>query len=114
MSFATLAGVIERDSILSGNVLRLVNSALYGRRGTVSSVRAALSVLGLAKLRNFLLGLSVSRLWAKIKTPAGWSMSRFNDHAVAVALLADGFVQEAKVDYPEGAFVAGLLHDLAG
>lgn len=112
VSFAKLAGVIERDTVLSGNVLRLVNSALYGRRGTVSSVRAAVSILGLTKLRNFLLGLSVAKLWAKVKTPAGWSMSRFNDHAVSVALLADGIVQKTRVDYPEGAFVAGLLHDL--
>lgn len=112
VSFATLAGVIERDSVLSGNVLRLVNSALYGRRGTVSSVRAAVSILGLTKLRNFLLGLSVSKMWAKVKTPASWSMSRFNDHGVAVALLSDGIVQKTRTDYPEGAFIAGLLHDL--
>jgi HD-like signal output (HDOD) protein len=112
VSFAKLAGVIERDTVLSGNVLRLVNSALYGRRGTVSSVRAAVSILGLAKLRNLLLGLSVAQMWAKVKTPAGWSMARFNDHAVATGLLADGIVQKTRVDYPEGAFVAGLLHDL--
>jgi len=112
VSFAKLAGVIERDTVLSGNVLRLVNSALYGRRGTVSSVRAAVSILGITKLRNYLLGQSVSKLWATVKTPAGWSMSRFNDHAVAVGLTADLMVQKASVDYPEGAFVGGLLHDL--
>ncbi len=112
VSFAKLAGVIERDSVLSGNVLRLVNSALYGRRGTVSSVGAALSILGIAKLRNYLLGLSVSKLWAKVNTPDGWSTSRFNDHAVAVGLMADLIAQKKSVDYPEGAFVGGLLHDL--
>lgn len=112
VSFAHLATVIERDTVLSGNVLRLVNSALYGRRGTVSSVRAAVSILGLNKLRNFLLGLSVSKLWARVKTPPSWSMSRFNDHAVAVAVLSDLLVQRATADYAEGAFVAGLLHDL--
>jgi HD-like signal output (HDOD) protein len=112
VSFAQLATVIERDTILSGNVMRLVNSALYGRRGTVSSVRAAVSILGITKLRNYLLGLSVSRLWAKVRTPPGWSMSRFNDHAVSAAVLADLLVQKAQVNYPEGAFVAGLLHDL--
>ncbi len=112
VSFAQLATVIERDTVLSGNVMRLVNSALYGRRGTVSSVRAAVSILGITKLRNYLLGLSVSRLWAKVRTPAGWSMSRFNDHAVAAAVMADLLVQKAQVNYPEGAFVAGLLHDL--
>ena len=30
----------------------------------------------------------------------------------AVAILADQFVQKADTSYPEGAFAAGLLHDL--
>lgn len=112
VSFAKLAGVIERDTVLSGNVLRLVNSALYGRRGTVNCVRAAVSILGLSKLRNFLLGLSLTKLWSTVKTPPEWSMARFNEHGLAVALLADCIVQKTRVEYPEGAFVAGLLHDM--
>lgn len=112
VSFSRLADVIERDTVLSGNILRLVNSALYGRRGMVSSVRAAVSILGIMKLRNYLLGLSVSRMWAKVATPPGWSTARFNDHSVSVAILSDLLVQKTKVHFPEGAFVAGLLHDL--
>jgi len=110
--FSELASVIERDTVLSGNVLRLVNSALYGRRGTVSSVRAAISILGLVKLRKYVFGMSVSRLWAKVAAPPSWNMGKFNDHSVAVAILADAIVQKARFDYPEGAFAAGLLHDL--
>ncbi|MBI5282232.1 MAG: HDOD domain-containing protein [Candidatus Solibacter usitatus] len=112
VSFARLAAVIERDSVLSGNVLRLVNSALYGRRGTVSSVRAAVAVLGMVRLRNYLMGFSVARLWNKVRTPPEWSMERFNNHSVAVAVLSDILVQKTTADYAEGAFVAGLLHDL--
>jgi hypothetical protein len=106
VSFAHLASVIERDSVLAGNVLRLVNSALYGRRGTISSVRAAVSILGLTKLRNYVLGLSVARIWAKAKTPPSWDMERFNLHGTAVAVLADLIVQKGPFDYPEGAFAA--------
>ena len=112
VSFAQLAGVIERDSVLSGNVLRLVNSALYGRRGTVSSVRAAVSILGINRLRNYLLGLTVSRLFARLKPPPSFDMGRFNNHSAAVAILADQMVQKIDSAYPEGAFAAGLLHDL--
>lgn len=112
VSFAHLATVIERDTVLTGNVLRLVNSALYGRRGTISSVRAAVSILGLVKLRNYVLGLSVSRIWAKAVTPPSWRMEQFNDHATAVAVLSDLIVQKARFDYPEGAFAGGLLHDI--
>ena len=112
VSFAKLGAVIERDTVLTGNVLRLVNSALYGRRGTVSSVRAAVSILGINKLRNYILGLTVARMWAKVRTPPTWSTARFNDHSVATAVLADMLVQKTAVEYPEGAFAAGLLHDL--
>jgi HD-like signal output (HDOD) protein len=112
VSFARLAVIIERDTVLTGHVMRLVNSSLYGRRGTVSSVRAAVSMLGIAKLRNYLLGLSVSRLWSKVETPPHWDMARFNTHSLAVAVWTDILVQNVEVDYPEGGFVAGLLHDL--
>lgn len=112
VSFAHLGAVIERDTVLTGNVLRLVNSALYGRRGTISSVRAAVSIIGMNKLRNYILGLSVSRIWSKLRTPPAWSMARFNNHSVATAVAADMLVQKVRVDYPEGGFAAGLLHDL--
>ena len=39
-------------------------------------------------------------------------MARFNQHAVATAVLADMVAQVVPVQYPEGAFVAGLFHDL--
>ncbi len=39
------------------------------------------------------------------------SMARFNMHSAAVAVLSDLLAQRLPVEYPEGAFVAGLLHD---
>ena len=112
MSFAKVADLIEKDTVLAGNVLRLVNSALYGLRGTVNSIRHAVSLLGIVKLRNATLGMSVARMWAQVKTPPGWSMARFNHHSVGVALLSDLVAQRRAVSYAEGAFAAGLFHDL--
>ncbi len=112
VSLAKISDLIEKDPVLAGNVLGLVNSALYGRRGRVNSVRHAVSLLGVSKLRNAALGMSVTRLWGKVRTAPGWSMVNFNQHAIASAILADLLCQEASVVYPEGAFVAGLLHDL--
>jgi HD-like signal output (HDOD) protein len=34
-SLSRVAGTIEKDPVLAGNVLRMVNSALYGRLGRV-------------------------------------------------------------------------------
>jgi HD-like signal output (HDOD) protein len=112
VSFAKLASLIEKDTLLAGNILRLVNSSLYGCRGTVNSIGHAISIMGLVKLRNVTLGLSVNNLWAKVRTPKNFSISRFNQHSLAVAILSDHLVQRVQVSYPEGAFLAGLFHDL--
>ncbi len=112
VSFARIADLIEKDTVLAGNILHLVNSALYARRGTVNSVRHALSLLGINKLRNAVLGMSITRMWHKTRPPASWSMARFNLHSAAAAILSDLLAQRLPVEYPEGAFVAGLLHDV--
>ena len=112
VSFSYLAELIEKDTVLAGNILKLVNSALYNRRAEVSSIRYAVTLLGVNKLRNAVLSMSVARMWTAMKTPAGWSTKQFNMHSVAVAVLCDLMAQRVSVAYQEGAFAAGLLHDL--
>jgi len=112
VSFAKIGDLIEKDTVVAGNVLRLVNSALHGRTGNINSVRHALSILGVDKVRNAVLGMSISRMWNQVRTPPGWSMARFNMHSASVAILSDLMAQRLPVLYPEGAFVAGLFHDL--
>jgi putative nucleotidyltransferase with HDIG domain len=112
VSFSALGDLIEKDAVVAANILHLVNSALYARTGTISSVRHAISLLGTNKLRNAVLGMSIARVWNRVKMPSSWSMARFNMHSAAVALLSDLLAQRLPVAYPEGAFVAGLLHDV--
>ena len=111
VAYSELAGIIEKDTVMSGNVLRLVNSAAYARRSEINSIPHAISVLGINKLRNVVLGLSISRMWSGVKTPKIWSPARFNLHSIAVAVMSDNLAQHLSVNYPEGAFVAGLMHD---
>lgn len=111
VSFSELGDLIEKDAILAGNVLRLVNSAFYARRGTVSSARHAVSILGLSKLRNIAMSLSVARMWNQQKWPQGWIPSQFNRHSVASATMADLLAAEVRTVFPEGAFTAALLQN---
>jgi HD-like signal output (HDOD) protein len=111
VSFAKLGDLIEKDTLVAGNLLHLVNSALYARRGTINSVRHAVSILGINKLRNAVLGMSVARMWSQVHTPPSWSMARFNMHSASSAILCDLLAQRLPVTYPEGAFVSGLFHD---
>ncbi len=41
-----IASLIEKDSVLSGSVLRCVNSAYYGLAQPISSIRQAVTLLG--------------------------------------------------------------------
>jgi len=110
--FGDVANLIEKDIVLAGNVLRTANSALYGFSGTINSVRHAVSILGFHKVHNMALALSVTRAWIHPRTSVNWSAENFNLHSVAVATLADLLVQRVPADYAEGAFTAGLFHDL--
>jgi HD-like signal output (HDOD) protein len=112
VSFAKLGELIEKDTVIAGNVLHLVNSALYARRVPTTSVRHAISRLGINKMRNAVLGMSIAGMWGQAPPPRGWSMARFNRHSVFVAVLSDLLAQRLPLDYPEGAFIAGLLHDI--
>jgi HD-like signal output (HDOD) protein len=113
VSVAQLAGSIEQDVVITGTVLSIANSALYGGRSTVSNLRQAIARVGMNKTRNVLLGLSVTRGFktVKIQSP-GWSLARFNAHCLASATLSDLIVRNVRSTDPEWAFMAGLLHDI--
>jgi len=111
VSFVELGELIEKDAVLAGNLLRVVNSAMYGLRGTVSAVPHAIALMGLDKLRNTVLALSVARMWRHTPSTRNWSGAAFNLHSAATGTLADLIVQRVPAAYPEGAFTAGLFHD---
>jgi len=111
VSFAILGDLIEKDAVLTGWLLGAVNSVLYVRHGKISSVRHALSVLGTEKVRETVLQRSASYLLQRDPV-TGFSSERFNRHSAAVAILSDLIAQRTAVQFPEGAFLAGLLHDI--
>ena len=113
VSFASLAAIIEKDTVLAGSVLRLVNSAFYARRGTVNSVKHAVAVLGIGKLRNLSMSMSLARMWNSTGlAETSWSARHFNQHGAASAILADLIAVELDAEYAEGAFTAGLLQNV--
>lgn len=112
LSVAQLAGGVEQDVVIAGTILGIANSAAYGGSKAISSLRQAIARIGLNKTRNVLLGLSVTRSFKKMPLPDGWSLTRFNRHSLASAVLSDLIVRSQSSADPEWAFMAGLLHDV--
>ena len=111
-SCAALATLIEQDPVLAGSVLRLANSAVYSQRQAVTSITAAINMIGIDRLRNVVTALSVSQMWKNLPAAEGWSTADFNEHGLATAILAATLADHMPNDFAEGAFLAGLLHDV--
>jgi HD-like signal output (HDOD) protein len=112
LSVAQLSSSIEQDVVMAATILAIANSAMYGGRSSIASVRPAVARLGINKTRNVLLGLSVTRAFKKVKVPSPWSLTQFNAHSLAAATLSDLIARSVRSSDPEWAFMAGLLHDI--
>jgi HD-like signal output (HDOD) protein len=109
---ADVVSVIEQDVLLSAQVLKRANSAVFGRLQPIRSVQHAVRTLGVGTMRRFALGSSLSNLFFREKTAPSFSMGRFNLHSLATGTLSEILADELPTNHKAGAFVAGLLHDV--
>jgi len=101
---------IENDPALTGKLLRVVNSSLFGLSSEVSDLNQALALLGTKPLKLLVLGFSLPRgLFADVSGDIlGWYWRHTLTRAVAAREIA-----ETVFDVPgDEAFIAGLLQDL--
>jgi len=54
-TFEDMQKAIEKDPLLTADILRIVNSPMYGVKSTVTSVKQAISLLGKEAVRTFVL-----------------------------------------------------------
>lgn len=107
-----LSEILEMDAAISARVLKMANSAFYGFRGKVGSIRRALVVIGFEAVRLLALSTSVFDALNK-KTQLALDARDFWMHSLGAAkaaqLLARGRTDVVSSD---GCFTAGLLHDI--
>lgn len=108
-SFVGLSTIIETDPPLSGQLLKLANSPLFGGMNRVGSLKQALIRVGLDGVRELLLVASTSRI---LVVPGNRRLTdRLQHRAVAVALAANALAHR-RGDTGDEAFTAGVLHDV--
>lgn len=104
--------VVRPDVGLTTNLLRCANSAYYRASREITSVRDAITRMGMRRV--FEVAASASFAKAVPETLSGYGTSALDywEHSVAVAVLSDRVGREVGFTYPDLAFTAGLLHDL--
>lgn len=110
VSLNDVAGIVEQDVAIATKVLQLVNSAFFGLAHEISSVRTAVSYLGVDVLKGLVLSIGVFRACGQVNVTGGFSLEQLQAHAFLTAQVA-GSLPVAK-HLRETTVLAALLHDV--
>jgi putative nucleotidyltransferase with HDIG domain len=111
-SMADAAHIISRDVAMTANVMKLVNSAFFGIRRSITSVDRAVAYLGMDTLGALVLGHSLFQTGANVIE--GFSLEQLWQHCLQTAMAARTIARYEKlgVSRAEEAFLTGLIHDV--
>ena len=104
-----VVALLSKDSGLCGQVLKTVNSGLFGLSRPVGSLKHAVALLGLRPLRSLVLSLALP---AMRTTSRDEVVERFWQESVAGAVIARQLAQLLRRPDPDDDLITGLLRDL--
>lgn len=111
-SFSQIVDVIRFDQEITSRILRLCNSAYFGASSHVSSLDAAVKLLGTSKLLQFVMAAHSGPLLTPPQAGYGLPRGALWEHGVAVALASQRLGKQLEFPRPGTLFTAGLLHDM--
>ncbi|MBX9900925.1 MAG: HDOD domain-containing protein [Burkholderiaceae bacterium] len=109
-----IARIISAEPVLSAQVLKLANSAMFNRSGKkVEELRAATVLLGFGVIRNVAISVGMKQL--KDHQASGQTSERMEGlwtRSMRVAALSFVLARNLSKLSPDKAMIAGLLHDV--
>jgi putative nucleotidyltransferase with HDIG domain len=111
-SVAEASRIIGRDVAMTANILKLVNSAFFGARQSITRVDRAVAYLGLDTIAALAMGHSLFQ--SSGSAPGGVNLEGLWRHSLqtAMAARAIALVEKFPTARVEEAFLAGMLHDV--
>lgn len=106
--------VISYDPVLTGQLLKLINSAYYGLPNRITTLTRAIIMLGINTVKNLVLATSVLGGCKGLRGSRRMSINDFWAHSLCVGVLSKLIALDDQIstNEKEAYFVAGLLHDL--
>lgn len=101
-----IAQALARDPVLTSKVLRLANSSFFGGQRSMSSIDAAVGLIGTAALNRLIVACGVSSSFGEVP---GIDLQLFWRDARVAANAAHKLAPRVGADADE-AFLCGLLH----
>lgn len=103
--------VVERDQAMAATLLRVANSAAYGLRRRVETIREAVVVLGRRKIGYIATTAASAGLFKGNSSPL-LEPIRLWSHALATSIWARKIIESKRLWATDTAVTAALLHDI--
>lgn len=111
-SVSELSGLIERDPVLTAKLLKISNSAYYGMRQVVGTLKLALVILGAREVRSIVIGIAVLDTFRDEETEMLLGQHGLWQHSLLVAGMAKKLGAYLDLSLQGEGFIVGLLHDI--
>jgi putative nucleotidyltransferase with HDIG domain len=110
-SVSEVADIITQDADISGRLLRLVNSPVFGQRSKIETLSRAITLIGADELRNLVLATAAQRTFTGIPEEMV-NMTDFWRHSVTTGVMAKALAERCHILHSERLLVMGVLHDI--
>jgi HD-like signal output (HDOD) protein len=108
-AIADFENTFKSDPVLAADLLILANSPAFGVRATVNSIRHAIALLGLERIRSLAFAVAVK---SYMRTPKWGDTLRDSwRHSIATAVIAEMLGSASDTEVPL-LYTAGLMHDV--
>lgn len=104
-----IADKVSQDQLVTARVLRMANSAYFGRSREVSSLDEAVIRLGMQKLRTLVIASAVVGAMPEIE---GFDLADFWGHTFEVAVHCQVMAKNVGDVEPDAAFTCAILHSI--
>jgi len=103
-----LSQIINLDTSLSANVMKMANSSYYGGPKRATNIEQALTILG----KNTIKDIAIGQAFSQEADTAVLELKVFWRHSLMCAILSRLIATKILYPSPDEAFLAGLLHDI--
>lgn len=110
--FGDLSKEVKKDQVISAQVLKFCNSAVFGGRGSIDTIGDALLIIGQNSLAKIISNIAVKNLIANAERGYSLVQGGLYHHSIGVALLSEKIAEKTGIVTPFAAYTAGLLHDI--
>ena len=112
VSIDNLAKIIGQDASLSASILAAANSSFYRQWGEVTDLKRMMVVMGLTSVKTLVMTRTIQQFFAGIPSAQQHYVEIIWYRSLTCAHLARNLAQLMAYEFPDEAYLAGLIHRL--